>query len=246
MFHLSCHAIICSVLHHGENGAIVRVLTEEEGLIAAYVRGARSTRMRPILIPTNIVQADIRARNDSGMPSMTVELLESRGPWINEPLAASALSWSSALVATALPEHNPYPRIKFAFDALLSAICHAPSARRWAVAMVKFEKLLLNEVGFGLDLSQCAVTSICDDLLYVSPKTGRAVSQYAAKGREHLLLPLPEFLMDDQITQPDWSEIMNGFTLTGHFIRRFVEEEKAKSVFSEREMLISRLNRAIA
>ena len=108
------------------------------------------------------------------LAGLTVELVTSRAPWIGEPLASAALDWATTLTGATLPEENAYPRLYSALSALLDAICHAPSARGWATAMVRFELLLLAELGFGLDLSCCAATGQVDDLAYVSPRSARA------------------------------------------------------------------------
>lgn len=144
-------AIVCACRLHGETAAIVRVLTREFGLLAGYVAGARGRQLRPVLIPGNLVAADLRARSASQLPFLKLELLQSRGPWLTEPLPASAIHWATTLAATVLPEHNPYPDIHNTLAALLDAICTAPSARGWAMAMAKFETLLLRDMGYGGD-----------------------------------------------------------------------------------------------
>src|SRR5437667_12153989 len=108
-------AIVCALRSHGENGAVVRLMTPEHGLQAAYVRGARGRRMRPVLIAGNIVQARLSARTDAQLPQASVELVHSRGPLLSEPLPAVAIEWGTVLTATALPEGQPYPRL---FEAL--------------------------------------------------------------------------------------------------------------------------------
>src|SRR5690349_21655214 len=115
MIRLQTPAIVCALRTHGEHGAVARMLTPNEGLQAAYVRGARGRRMRPVLIAGNLVQAVISARTDSQLPQATVELIHSRGPILSEPLPAAAIEWVTVLTATALPEGQAYPRL---FDAL--------------------------------------------------------------------------------------------------------------------------------
>ena len=100
-------AIVCALLTHGEHGAVVRLMTQDHGLQAAYVRGARGRRMRPVLIPGNLVQARLSARTDAQLAQAEVELVHSRGPLLAEPLAAAAIEWATALTATALPEAQP-------------------------------------------------------------------------------------------------------------------------------------------
>ena len=171
-------AIVCALRSHGEHGAVVRLMTSEHGLQAAYVRGARGRRMRPVLMAGNLVQAQLAARTDTQLPQATVELLHSRAPLLSEPLPAAAIEWATVLTATALPEGQPHPRLYEALEALLDAIEAAPSALGWGTAMVRYELLLLAELGFGLDLDRCAVSgSSNDDLVAVSPRSGRAVER---------------------------------------------------------------------
>src|SRR5215210_719083 len=169
-------AIVCALRNHGEHGAVVRLMTAEHGLQAAYVRGARGRRMRPVLISGNVVQAQLTARTDAQLPQAIVELVHSRGPLLSEPLPAAAIEWATVLTATVLPEGQPYPRLYDALEGLLDAIEAAPAASGWGAALVRYEVLLLAELGFGLDLERCAVTGSTDDLVAVSPRSGRAVS----------------------------------------------------------------------
>src|SRR6476661_3123797 len=121
-------------------------------------RGARGRRMRPVLMAGNVVQAQLSARTEDQLPQATVELIHSRGPLLSEPLPAAAIEWVTVLTATALPEGQPYPPLCEALAGLLDAIDAAPSAVGWGAALVRFELLLLAELGFGLDLDRCAVT----------------------------------------------------------------------------------------
>ncbi len=146
---LRAPAILLAARPHGETAVIARMLTEEAGLVAAYVAGGRGRLLRPVVIPGNLVAADIRAKSDSQLPFARLELVRSRGPWLTEPLAAAAISWACALTATVLPERNPYPQLYAALAGLLDAICAASSARLWVEALVSYEVLLLRELGYG-------------------------------------------------------------------------------------------------
>lgn len=147
--HLRAPAILLAARAHGETAVVARLLTEEAGLVAGYVAGGRGHKLRPVLIPGNLVEAELRARSDSQLPFARLELRESRGPWLGEPLPAAAIGWVCALTATALPERNPYPALYSALGGLLDAICHAPSARGWLRGLVAYEALLLRELGYG-------------------------------------------------------------------------------------------------
>ena len=132
---LSAPAILLAARAHGETAVIARMLTEQHGMVAAYVAGGRGRQLRPVVIPGNIVQAEIRARSDSHLPFARLELVTSRGPWLGEPLAAAAINWVTALTASALPERNPYPRSipRSAACSMRSVLPTAPGSgsRRW-------------------------------------------------------------------------------------------------------------------
>lgn len=146
---LRAPAILVAARPHGETASIARMLTEEHGLVAGYVAGGRGRQLRPVMIPGNLVEVELRAKSESQLPFAKLELVESRGPWLTEPLPAAAISWLCALTATALPERNPYPALYQALSAVLGAVCEAPSARGWLPALVSFEVLLLRELGYG-------------------------------------------------------------------------------------------------
>lgn len=146
---LRASAILLASRSHGEAGAIGRFMTEDYGLIAGYVAGGRGRQLRPVMIPGNRVAVDLHAKSANQLPFVKLELMESRGPWLTEPLPAAAINWVCALTATALPERNAYPQLYSALEALLSAVCQAPSARGWLPAMIAYEALLLRELGYG-------------------------------------------------------------------------------------------------
>ena len=236
--------IVCALRAHGEHGAVARLLTPDHGLVAGYVRGGRSRALRPVLLPGNAVKAEFRARTEDQLASLTVELEHSRAPLLGEPLPAAAIDWACALTAAALPEGTPYPTLYEALDGVLGAVEAAPAARGWAAALVRYELLLLAELGFGLDLSRCAATGTADELAFVSPRSAAAVSRVGAEGYEARLLPLPPFLL--QGGAGDWPQIMDGLRLTGFFLERSVLTERRADVLAARERLVDRLKRAVA
>ncbi len=242
--HLRAAAIVVAVRQHGEHGAIVRALTRDDGVQPGYVRGGRSRSMRPVLQQANVIQGEWRARTGEQLASLTVELVHSRAALHGEPLAAGALEWVTALTAAALPEAQPYPRIHDALDGVLGAIEAAPSARGWAAALVRYELLLLADLGFGLDLDRCVASGAQDDLAFVSPKSGGAVSRGAAFGYEAKLLGLPAFLMAGG--EADWPDIFNGLRLTGHFLARDILVDRRADPLAARDRLVDRLKRAVA
>ena len=235
-------AIVLALRPHGEHGAIVRLITPEHGLQAAYVSGARGRRLRPVLLAGNQVEATLSARTETQLAQGALELVHSRGPLLHEPLPAAAIDWVSALTATALPEGQPYPRLYQAIDGLLAAIEAAPSAGGWGAALVRYELLLLAELGFGLDLEKCAVSGANDDLVAVSPRSGRAVSAAEAEPYAGKLLPLPPFVMERGPAA--WSDILDGLALTGHFLLRDVVSDRSAPVSEARVRLVERLRKA--
>lgn len=242
--HLRAEAILLSVRTHGEHGAVVRALTESDGMQPGYVRGGRSRALRPVLQPANLVLGEWRARTEEQLAGLTIELIHSRAPLFGEPLPAAALQWATSLTAAVLPEAQPYPRLYSALDGVLAAIEAAPAARGWAVAMVRYELLLLAELGFGLDLDRCAATGATQELQFVSPKSGIAVSRAGASGYETRLLRLPSFLT---LGGPaEWNDIVDGLRLTGHFLERDLLIGKGADVLSARIRLVDRLLRAVA
>ena len=236
-------AIVCGLRAHGEHGAIVRLMTPSEGLVAGYCRGARGHRMRPVLIAGNLVQAQLSARTDTQLPQVSIELVHSRAPLLAEPLPATAIEWTTALTASALPEGQPYPRLYDALEGLLAAVEAAPSASVWGPALVRYELLMLAELGFGLDLDRCAVSGTNDNLVAVSPKSGRAIGAVNAEPYAEKLLPLPRFLRDG--SKAPWTEIVQGLDLTGHFLLRDVlNDDRSRRIVEARARLVDRLRRA--
>ena len=193
-------------------------MTPDHGLQAAYVRGARGRRLRPVLMAGNLVEAALSARTEAQLAQATVELVHSRGPLLPEPLAGGRDRWVTALTATALPEGQPYPRLYQALDGLLAAIEAAPSASGWGAALVRYELLLLAELGFGLDLERCAVSGANDDW---SPsardRAGRSAPPRPSPIRASCCR-FRAFVVEGG--RRSWPDILDGLALTGHFLLR--------------------------
>ena len=239
---ISTPAIVVALRAHGEHGAVIRLMTPEHGLQAAYVRGARGRRLRPVLLPGNLVAATLSARTDAQLAQGAIELVHSRGPLLQEPLPASAIDWATALTATVLPEAQPYPHLYSALDGLLAAVEAAPSASGWGTALVRYELLLLAELGFGLDLDRCAVSGVNDGLVAVSPRSGRAVSAVEAEPYAGKLLPLPRFVTEGG--PAGWPDILDGLELSGHFLMRDLLTDRSALLLDARGRLVDRLRRA--
>lgn len=213
-------AVVLTTLPHGENGAVVRFLSRTGGLRAGYVPGARGKGKRALLHPGNRVALGLRAKAEGQLPGATVELVESRALLAFEPLSAAMLGWLTELTAAALAEAVPHPRLAAALDALLSGLAAGMDPVNARAALARYELLLLEEEGFGLDLSTCALGGPVTDLGYVSPKTGRAVSRARSDGQPWApqLLALPAFLLTGARASAD--EAAAALALSGHFLAR--------------------------
>lgn len=242
--HLRSSAIVLSARGHGEHGSVVRALTRDDGVQPGYVRGGRSRALRPVLLAGNVIVGEWRARTAEQLPALTVELVHSHAALHAEPLAAAAISWATALTAAALPEAQPYRRVHDGLAGLLAAIEAAPSARGWVVALVRYEGLVLADLGFGLDLAACAMGGD-DPVAFVSPRTGAAVGRAAAAGYEARLLPVPAFLREGG-ARADWPDLFAGLAITGRFLARDVLAERGTDALAARERLVERLKRAVA
>jgi DNA repair protein RecO (recombination protein O) len=189
-------AILCSSRPHGEHGAVIRALSAQQGLIAAYVAGARGRQLRALLVPGNKLEIEFRAPGNNRLPSARIELLDSRGPWLTEPLAAAGIGWVTSLTAAALPEGHPYPALYDAIGATLDAICHAPSARGWAQAVTAYEALLLRELGYGLTETAPPQAGNWQELLAGLRRQGQAIESRLLADRRRDVMGARAILLD--------------------------------------------------
>ena len=212
-------AFVLSARLHGETGAVVELLTEAHGRTAAHVAGGASRRMRSYLQPGARVMATYRARTSENLGSARLEPFgEGPAALFDDPLALAGLSAAAAVAQGALPEREPHPGAYLAFEAFTAALA---AADIWPAIYVRFEAGLLEELGFGLDLSRCAATGAVDDLVYVSPRTGRAVSREGGAPFADRLLRLPPFMLSSQGGLSE-GDVADGLALTGHFLEQFV------------------------
>jgi DNA repair protein RecO (recombination protein O) len=234
-------AYVLAARAHGETGAIADLLTTLHGRHMAHVAGGASRRMKPFLQPGARVLVSYRARTSEQLGSATLEPVgEGPSSLFDDPLALSGLASAAATAAGALPEREPHPGAFLAFEALSEALNHSDI---WPAIFVRFESGLLEDLGFGLDLSRCAATGSTDNLVYVSPRTGRAVSREAGEPHHSKLLPLPPFMLSAQqgLTEGD---VGQGLDLTGHFLEQFVFAPLNKPLPPARVWLIDRLKEA--
>ncbi|WP_374643278.1 DNA repair protein RecO [Tabrizicola sp.] len=204
--------ILLSMRPHGETSAIIEVLTAAHGRHMGVVRGGASRRMAAALQPGTGLMLDWRARLHEQLGAFTVEPLQSRAHLLGDRLALAGLLSVCALLHVALPEREPHPRLWTATRGVMDLL----GREGWTSAYLRWELLLLDELGFGLDLGACAVTGATEGLAYVSPRTGRAVTREGAGDWAERLLPLPEGLAGEAALPP--GAVAQGLRLTGHFL----------------------------
>jgi DNA repair protein RecO (recombination protein O) len=234
-------AFVLTARAHGENGAIAELLTRGHGRYPAFVAGGGSRRIRPLLQPGSRVTARFRARTSEQLGSAALEAAGA-GPsdLFDDPLALAGLASAAAVAAGVLPEREPQPGAFAAFEALSGALRHEEI---WPAVYVRFEAGVLQALGFGLDLSRCAATGAVDDLVWVSPRTGRAVSRAAGEPYRDRLLRLPPFLLSAQGGLSP-GDIGDGLALTGHFLDRCLFSALNRPLPAARVWLVDKLTEA--
>ena len=230
--------IVLGVRRHGESSAIIELLTRDHGRHLGLVRGGASSRMRPLLQPGNGLRAVWRARLDEHLGTYAVEGMRLR--------AANLLASSHAVygvthlasLARLLPERDPHQDI---YDRLQHTLDDFEDAGEAAIHLVRFELAMLAELGFGLDLDHCAATGGTSDLIYVSPKSGGAVSRAAGEPWRDRLLRLPAFLRPGEAGSNGWTDqdLQDGFRLTGWFLLRHVLEPRGQGHSDARDGFIN-------
>ena len=233
--------IVLGVRRHGEASGILELMTREHGRHLGLVRGAFGARLKPVLQPGNTVSATWRARLDEHLGNYTVEGLKLRAAnFFASSYAIYGVSHLAALMRL-LPERDPHENLHAALDTLLGRLDDPV----WSAPMlVRFELQLLAELGFGLDLAQCAATGGVAELDYVSPKSGRAVSRGAGAPYADRMLRLPAFLRDD-VALPSGRDLADGFALTGFFLSHHVLEPRGLTLADERAHFIAALARVL-
>jgi DNA repair protein RecO (recombination protein O) len=234
----SDEGIVLSVKPHGETAAVVDLWTRAHGRHLGLVHGGRSRRLRPVLQAGNHVDAAWKARLADQLGSMSIEM--------RRAFAAEALDDAPALMALStittltrlLPERDPHPNL---YEITLFVLGFLNDATVWPALLVRWELALLDELGFGLDLSQCAATGSNDQLIYVSPKSGRAVSASAGEPYRDKLLALPQFLTKQRSGPVTAQDVNIGFALTGYFIEKHLLLPRGQTLPQTRARLLAQL-----
>lgn len=231
--------IVLGIRRHGEANAILELMTCTHGRHLGLVRGGAGSRLRPVLQPGNRISSTWRARLDEHLGHYVVEALDARAAsFLSVPHALYGVTHLATLCRL-LPERDPHPQIHAALVELLDRL---PDLRFAGPGLVRFELQLLAELGFGLDLATCAAGGDAADLAYVSPKSGRAVSQQAGEPWKDRLLALPAFLRDEGAIDPSPQDVVDGFVLTGFFLVRHVLEPRGLTFAQARASFVAAIS----
>lgn len=234
--------VVLTTRKHGENDIILEALTLDHGRHLGLVRGGRSQRNRPFLQPGNELDLTWKARLPDHLGQFQLEAQTLRAGELMTTAIGLASLQHLAFLLRLLPERHPYPHL---YDALNVVLEHLDEPDAAAALLIRFELELLRDLGTGLDLEACAATGQKDDLVYVSPKSARAVSREAGKPYHDKLLPLPSFLVDGQRqagSELTWTDVTQGFELTSFFVSRHLREREGTDG-GTREQVMSALER---
>jgi DNA repair protein RecO (recombination protein O) len=234
--------IVLGVRRHGEGSAIVELMTRAHGRHLGLVRGGTSSRMRPMLQPGNTVTATWRARLDEHLGNYTVEPMRLRASlFLGASHAVYGVTHLAALTRL-LPERDPHADVYEVLEEILERL---DDAERAGSLVVRYEMMLLAELGFGLDLERCAATGGTIDLAFVSPKSGRAVSRAAGEPWQDKLMRLPRFLAGEDEEKPSARDVADGFEITGFFLARHLFEPRGLAIPDSRRQFIAAILRAL-
>jgi DNA repair protein RecO (recombination protein O) len=234
----SDEGMILSVRPHGETGAVLELFTRRNGRHLGLVHGGRSRKLRPILQIGNHVEASWKARIADNLGHFALELRKSYAALVLDDAAALAALTSIAALARLLPERDPHPNL---FEVTLFVLGYLDEREVWPALLVRWELALLEELGFGLDLTTCAATGATTDLTYVSPKSGRAVSTAAGEPYKERLLALPQFLAGRAPEGVSAADVAAGLALTEHFLLARVLRPRDLAIPEARNRLLSYL-----
>jgi DNA repair protein RecO (recombination protein O) len=236
-------AVILGTRRHGENSVIAEVMTRARGRHMGLVRSGRSKTMQPVLQPGNLVEITWRARLEEHLGDFRVEPLKSRAGALMESAVSVYGVQAIASLLRLLPERDPHPHL---FETLNVILDHLDDPLDACELYIRFEIAMLNDLGFGLDLTQCAATGERFELIYVSPKSGRAVSRVAGEPYADKMLKLPAFLSDGSRKAANLESMADAFSLTGYFLQRHVYEPRGIKMAEARDGLREAMLKAMA
>lgn len=235
-------AIILGVRRQGETSVIAEIMTRARGRHLGLVRGGRSRTMQPVLQPGNEVDVTWRARLDEHLGAFQIEPVQLRAARLMETATAVYGVQAMGALLRLLPERDPHPHLYDALNVILDNL-HDPADA--GELFVRFELAVLNDLGFGLDLLQCAATGARSDLVYVSPKSGRAVSREAGEPWADKMLTLPGFLTAGAAKAANPESLSDAFKLTGYFLTRHVYEPRGIDISSARNGFVEAALKAL-
>jgi len=235
-------AVVLGTRRHGESSVILEVMTPDRGRHLGLVRGGRSRKLQATLQPGNSLRVTWRARLDEHLGLFTVEGTELRAARLMETAIGLHAVQTLAGHLRLLPERDPHRALH---DALVVILDDGHSPLLVGELMIRFELALLDDLGFGLDLARCAATGTAENLVYVSPKSGRAVSAEAGEPYKDRLMALPAFLVDRSANDPDFADLRAGFDLSGRFLDRHVYEVRGMKAPDARHALIRAIEKAV-
>ena len=236
----SDEGVVLSVRPHGETAAVLELFTRQHGRHLGLVHGGRSRKLRPVLQIGNHLDASWKARLADNLGHFTVELRKGYAAIVMDDPAALAAMSSMATLSRLLPERDPHPNL---YEITQFVLGFLDDQGVWPALVVRWELALLEELGFGLDLGSCAATGQNTDLVYVSPKSGRAVSRAAGEPYGDRLLALPPFLSGTASGPVSTAQVLTGFELTGHFLTARVMAPRDMKMPDTRARLLGYLRR---
>lgn len=236
-------AIILGVKRHGETSVIAEVMTRSRGRHLGLVRSGRSRTMQPVLQPGNHVDVVWRARLDEHLGEFKLEPIRLRAARLMETATAVYGVQAMGALLRLLPERDPHPHLFEALDIILEAMDQPADAGE---LFIRFELAVLNDLGYGLDLTECAATGSREELVYVSPKSGRAVCRQAGEPYAERMLVLPAFLGEEAGVAADRESLAAAFRLTGYFLHRHVYEPRGLAENAARDGFVQAALKAMA
>jgi len=233
-------AIVLGQKSFGENKRIISLLTEQHGRVSGLIRQTKTSQLQGITQMGNRVHAHWKGRLEEHLGFLSLDLVESfTGRVMSSSAKLLALSSATFLTHTVFPERHPYPGVYEAFTQFLESLKGA----MWPETYVHFERSVLDEMGFALKLDACCVSGVVENLCYVSPKTGRAVSKASASPYEDRLLKLPAFLLNSDLSAKDFGDLKDGFHLMSYFFQHPMTEASYKKLMGVRVQLLAALEK---
>ena len=246
--HWEDEGLILAVGKYSESAAIVTLLTRTHGLARSIAQGGMSRKQRGIYQPGNLVRTRWSARLSEHMGNVQAELLlPVAAAAMASPLALAGIGMVSALLQLSVLEHDPHPRLYDAARHVMEQIAHG-AGEDWLAAYARFELLLLEDAGYGLDLTECAATGSRENLCFVSPKSGKAVGAEAGEPYRERMLPLPSFLTTDELRLEPFkpAEILDALRMTGYFLTHWLLEPMGRQMPAARQRLIDQIPARLA